>query len=416
MKKRQNNWMSDVHELFDGDCKIFTSNKSNGVYQIQLWLSEEGKTYRRSLRTKHLETALQKGKEEYINITARVNQGKQIFSDDVTTVAGKFLDWKNEDVESGTIVKERLMTITTHVKHMLSYLHGDMKVSDIHKGTFLGYYNWRRKQNAAVNEDTIRQEYSTIRMFIKYCHREGFTEVSADKIEIRKFDRVKLQTNVRRDTFTEEEWERLYKGMRSFCAKKNCVSEKEYYERQILRNYILALANTGMRTGELEQLQWRDIIDYRKTDDYGKTREIVYLQVRAETSKVRKDRRLFCRDSNCFRRTEEISLYRDLDDLVFADYHGTRLSGRKKKAFWEEILKFCHIDTSNRNITYYSLRHFYVTQRWKGGVKLRDIANSCGTSIFQLEKTYYHLDEETLIETALKDDRRGKKKATAALQ
>ena len=62
--------------------------------------------------------------------------------------------------------------------------------------------------------------------------------------------------------------------------------------------------------------------------------------MRAEASKVRKDRRLFCRDSNCFRRTEEISLYRDLDDLVFADYHGTRLSGRKKKAFWEDILKF----------------------------------------------------------------------------
>ena len=416
MTEKQNNWMANVHELFGGDCKIFTSNKSGGVYQLHVWVKDEGKMYRKSLRTKHLETALEKGKEEYINITARVNQGKKIFSDDVTTVAKRFLDWKNADVKSGTIVKGRLTTITTHVKHMLSYLHGDMKVSDIHKGTFLGYYNWRRKQNAAVNEDTIRQEYSTIRMFIKYCHREGFTEVSADKIEIRKFDRVKLQTNVRRDTFTEEEWERLYKGMRSFCAKKNCKSEKEYYEKQILRNYILALANTGMRTGELEQLRWRDIIDYRKTDDYGKTREIVYLQVRAETSKVRKDRRLFCRDSNCFRRTEEISLYRDLDDLVFADYHGTRLSGRKKKAFWEDILKFCHIDTSNRNITYYSLRHFYVTQRWKGGVKLRDIANSCGTSIFQLEKTYYHLDEETLIETALKDDRRGKKKTTAALQ
>ena len=190
----------------------------------------------------------------------------------------------------------------------------------------------------------------------------------------------------------------------------------EYYERQIFRNYILALANTGMRTGELEQLQWGDIIDYRKTDNYGKTREIVYLQVRAETSKVRKDRRLFCRDSSCFRRTDEISIHRDLDDLIFADYHGTRLSGRKKNAFWEQILDFCYIDTSNRNITYYSLRHFYVTQRWKGGVKLRDIANSCGTSIHQLEKTYYHLDEETLLETALKDERRGKKKKKAMLQ
>ena len=137
-------------------------------------------------------------------------------------------------------------------------------------------------------------------MFIKYYHREGFTEVSAGKIEIRRFDRVKLQKNVRRDTFTEEEWETLYKGMRSFCAKKSRISEKEYYEKQIVRNYILALANTGMRTGELEQLQWRDIIDYRKTDDYGKTREIVYLQVRAETSKVRRDRRLFCRDFNFY--------------------------------------------------------------------------------------------------------------------
>ena len=62
--------------------------------------------------------------------------------------------------------------------------------------------------------------------------------------------------------------------MRSFCAKKNCKSEKEYYERKIFRNYILALANTGMRTGELEQLQWGDIIDYRKTEDYGNTKKL----------------------------------------------------------------------------------------------------------------------------------------------
>ncbi|MEC8357990.1 MAG: hypothetical protein VXZ91_11340 [Pseudomonadota bacterium] len=49
-------------------------------------------------------------------------------------------------------------------------------------------------------------------------------------------------------------------------------------------------------------------------------------------------------------------------------------------------------------------------------MKLRDIANPCGTSIQQLKKTHYHLDEETLIETALKDNRRGKQKTTAALQ
>ena len=168
--------------------------------------------------------------------------------------------------------------------------------------------------------------------------------------------------------------------------QKNCKDEKEYYDRQILRNYTLALANTGMRTGELGQTIWSDIFDSRETDNYGKTREIVYPRVRSKTSKVQKERRLFCRDSSCFRRTEEISLYRGLDDSVFADYNGQRLSGRKKKALLKDILKFCRINTTNRNITYYSLRHPYVTQRWKGGVKLRDIANSCGTSIFNLKR------------------------------
>ena len=95
-----------------------------------------------------------------------------------------------------------------------------MKVSDIQKGTFLNYYNWRKKVNSTTNEDIVTQEYSMIRMFIKYCHREGLTDISADKIEIRSFDRDKLQRNFGRDTFTEEEWETLYKRMKSFCAKK----------------------------------------------------------------------------------------------------------------------------------------------------------------------------------------------------
>ncbi|MBL6746079.1 MAG: tyrosine-type recombinase/integrase [Pseudomonadales bacterium] len=423
MSKTQSSWQTETHELFDGGCKVLRTNQNGDVYQLHVWVKTEGKLYRKSLRTKHLETALEKGKEEYINIMSRVNSGKKIFSDDVATVAKRFLYWKNEDVKAGIIGKSRLGTIKTHIQHMLSYLNTDMKVGDIHTGTFLGYYTWRKSgnssvkaKNSSVTEGTISGEYSTIRLFIKYCYREGFTDISADRIEIKKSDRSKLLTNVRRDTFTEEEWERLYTGMRSFCAKKNCENEIEYYEKQIFRNYILGLANTGMRTGELEQLQWRDIIDYRKTDDYGKTKEVVFLQVRAETSKVRKDRRLFCRDSACFRRTEEISINRDLDDLVFGDYKGRRLTSINKKIFWQQILDFTRIDISGRNITYYSLRHFYVTQRWKGGVKLRDIANSCGTSIHQLEKTYYHLDEETLMDTALKDERRGKKKKKAMLQ
>ena len=54
-----------------------------------------------------------------------------------------------------------------------------------------------------------------------------------------------------------------------------------------------------------------------------------------------------------------------------------------------------------------SIRHYFVTQRWKTGVQLRDIANSSGTSVNQIEKTYYHIDEEK-IQTAVMDKRRAK--------
>jgi hypothetical protein len=124
MKNKESKWLVESHELFDGDCKVIKTSQNGGVYQLSVWISTEGKMFRRSLRTKHLETALQKGKEEYIKIISLVNNGKQVFSEDVTTVVGKFINYRQSDVDNGLIVKGRLTTIHTHLKHMLEYLHG----------------------------------------------------------------------------------------------------------------------------------------------------------------------------------------------------------------------------------------------------------------------------------------------------
>jgi hypothetical protein len=159
MSKTESSWKTESHELFDGDCKALRTNQNGDVYQLHVWVKEEKKLYRRSLRTKHLDTALSKGKEEYINIMSRVSSDKKIFSDDVTTVSKKFLDWKYEDIKSGTIVRTRRVTINTHFEHMLRYLHRDMKVGDIHTGTFLGYFNLRKDRDSSVKETTVSGEY-----------------------------------------------------------------------------------------------------------------------------------------------------------------------------------------------------------------------------------------------------------------
>ena len=100
MSKRVNNWISEEHEMSDGDYKIIRTSQSGDVYQIHVWVSNEGKMYRRSLRTKHLETAKEKGKQEYIKIMSLVNNGKQVFSDDVTTVVNRFIQYRQSDVDT----------------------------------------------------------------------------------------------------------------------------------------------------------------------------------------------------------------------------------------------------------------------------------------------------------------------------
>ncbi|MAC69329.1 MAG: hypothetical protein CMP84_03835 [Gammaproteobacteria bacterium] len=64
MSKTQSSWKTETHELFDGGCKVLRTNQNGDVYQLHVWVKTEGKLYRKSLRTKHLETALEKGKEE----------------------------------------------------------------------------------------------------------------------------------------------------------------------------------------------------------------------------------------------------------------------------------------------------------------------------------------------------------------
>jgi integrase len=400
-------WKLEQHDLFDGDCEIFTTSQSNGVWQIGVWVPLEGKMYRKSLRTKHLETALAKGKAEYIRLRGKIDSGKQVFSEDITTVASRYLAHREDDVKTGIITKQRLSTIKSHLKNMLAYLDGDMKVSEIHRATFKEYYNHRARQtDFKVNQETVRQECSTIGMLWKWIYGEGLTTISSDRLEFQRFNRKNLQKDIRRDTFTDDEYKKLYQAMRAYSSENNCKTEEEHYNRQIIRNYVLILANTGMRTGELDQIRWDDLGDFKEIIYEGIAASIVKIRVRFETSKVRKDRELYCRESSYFERLSEVSQYKSASDLIFTAFKGNPITARQKSQFWSDVIALSKIKKTDRKLSYYSLRHYFVTQRWKSGVQLRDIANSCGTSVSQIEKTYYHIDDGKMVETAVMDNRR----------
>jgi len=54
-----------------------------------------------------------------------------------------------------------------------------------------------------------------------------------------------------------------------------------------------------------------------------------------------------------------------------------------------------------RGLVPYSLRHYFITQRVNSNLPIAIVAEMCGTSITQIEKTYYHTTEEKMISNAM---------------
>jgi hypothetical protein len=93
--------------------------KRGEYWHFRLWLNDERKYARKSLRTRSKTTAIEKAKEAYVEIYANSKNGKKYFS--ITTKAGveKYLTQRQKDVDAGLIVSGRHTTIKTHLQHWL---------------------------------------------------------------------------------------------------------------------------------------------------------------------------------------------------------------------------------------------------------------------------------------------------------
>ena len=56
-----------------------------------------------------------------------------------------------------------------------------------------------------------------------------------------------------------------------------------------------------------------------------------------------------------------------------------------------------------RDLVPYSFRHYFITQRVNSNLPPATVAEMCGTSITQIEKTYYHTTDAKMISNALAD-------------
>ena len=409
-------------------------------WQMRMWLAKEKKYARFSLRTRNRDTAIDKAKKYYHELMAQQLAGKTYFS--MTTKQGveEYIKQRTKDMEAGLIVKGRLTTIKTHLEHWLKFIGKDTKIKEMERTDCENYFHNRtkNKKKLPVGRTTVLNEQSSINAMMSWLHKRGETYIEA-------FDFKKLPSidtgdeRNRRNTFTDEEIVAIKTELEKYIKEgKEDLSLYGNLNKVVTSYYLLIAIITGLRRGEQLQLTWNDIswlekqVKAEKKEEANKeqqeqsneseevveeadTYSLVKITVRASTTKVRKTRTFVVKDWEYFdelfkfqqpRYAKAIKGVKNATPfgktLIFSLDGKTPLTPRVILYHFDEILTRCEIDGGEeRDLVPYSFRHYFITDMINKGASPTQVAETCGTSTAQIERTYYHTTERKMIENAL---------------
>lgn len=398
---------------------------------------------RRSTKETELAFAERKARDAYIKLLGKSEAGLQL---NVKLVRNVVKDWFAELKNRKLKTEQRYKYMyNTWYRYMDTYF-GEMKVSDITDDFADGYWNYRldfykngegkvrieansrragakSKSSKNIKETpsypSLRAEAAIINEFFKWCHKDKnayiakLYKVSANDA----FSTTEQKKTNRRPAFTRIEYQRVRQNLNSYAENKGAhkaVKLNNYHllHRQMLRAFVLLMGSTGLRVGEAKQLRWRDL---RKGYDAELQRDVQLVSVRADTSKVGRDRTAAGHSEHIISVMDEwkkLTEFSGAEDLIFynKDKDGTQKICDMSATF-KSFLKAVEVegkedgllrDVQGKARTLYSLRHTYATFRLEQGVEVYALAKVMGTGIKMIEKHYGHVAGERLVHEVIK--------------
>ena len=173
--------------------------------------------------------------------------------------------------------------------------------------------------------------------------------------------------------FSPEEYKQLYTYTRERAKSAKGLSWQHAAEQ--LHDFILFMANSGLRPDEINRLEYRDVAIEKDEDSAEK---ILVIEVRGKRGIG------YCKSTTGavfpFQRLVKRNKPKPTD-LIFPQDH--------KKQF-NRVLADCKlkVDREGNRRSAYSLRHTYICLRLLEGADIYQIAKNCRTSVEMIEKFY----------------------------
>lgn len=378
------------HDLMGGKVHLYKRENSN-CWQCSTYLA--GRNRRASTKEESLAKAKDFAEDWYLELKGKQIRGEIKGGKTFRQAADQFLR-EYEIITEGTRNKQYVEGHGRRVKIHLLPFFGDKVLLDVTPGLLQEYRIHRREKAMAQYgkppaRNTMHQEIVTLRQVLKTANRHGWLPYLPDLSEPYKTG-GKI---AHRAWFSPDEYRKLYEATR---ARVKSPKRKRYvWQYEQLHDYVLFMANTGLRPDEASRLEYRDvtIVEDDSTDE-----TILEIEVRGKRGVG------YCKSTNGavvpFQRLKKRNKPQPTDRL-FPKGHRELFN----TILDEENLKF---DREKNRRTAYSLRHTYICLRLMEGADIYQIAKNCRTSVEMIEK-YYASHIKTSLDAAAINIRKPKK-------
>ena len=347
--------------------------------------------------------ALSRGEDEMLGILAQQRVGHKIFGLSFKQVCAEWLELQQRRVTAGEITASRFPTVKTQVQRwILPFFGSQTRIGELTNKSALRFYLYRKEStDNQVQDVTVRNEYTTINSIIRYAFEESYLP-----FEKMKTPTIKITEPPRRDTFDLDEYRVFVRKIREWVS--DAVDDQEVYMRSFIRDFILLKSNSMCRFGELRYLKWGMTKTYsrkkKQRDGTYRSERLVELHLPKEICKNRKSRNIATRGGLYLDRIRTYSEFTKPDDFVFCGRTGVGLAKPTFYKYWWQLMEFSKIqESTKKNFTFYSLRHFAITSRLMAGVSHYDVSKYAGTNVQFIEQHYEHIDYTKMTDDALRE-------------
>jgi integrase len=359
----------------------------------QCWTYLAGKKRRMSTKEERLARAKEVAEDWYLELRGKQRAGEIKSGKTFRTVTDQFM----KEYRTITQGQRNAQYVDGHQRritlHLVPYF-GDMLLSDINAATVQEYRVHRT--TSRINEKTgeplrpargtIHQEIVVLRQILKMAERNKWISAVPNLSPAYKSS-GKI---THRAWFSQAEYRQLYEATRS---RANAPKSKRWkWASEQLHDYVLFMANTGLRPDEAGRLEYRDVTFIKENEEL-----ILLIEVRGKRGVG------YCKSTvgavRPYQRLKKRNNPQPQDRLFPGDHR------EMFNAILNELgLK---IDRDGNRRTAYSLRHSYICFRLMEGADIYQIAKNCRTSVEMIEK-HYAAHIRTTLDAAAINVRRNK--------